>query len=1032
MSRLWMRIAVSLLLGTLSGSLQASATTHTFQVKIHRKVSPGATPPAGGPCQITWVKFTMSFATDPGVTITGINVQITEPDLQNNGSPAETWPPAPGQALTPTMTPVNHTFQIPPAFGGVTPLAGDTVYLSAPDKTNLAGYDTLQYQRYEIDFALTSNYDLTGKSYQQPDPDIYTVVANVTTSGAAETLSGLCVESYDPLNRSIVNASCASTQTYWIPITDPLQTELVVDGTLQATKQCFRDRKGVDAFLVLDKSGSMASSTLGSDAEPKIEALQEAVRDFVNAWDDTRTFFDASPPNDQIGVALFDSSAVPWTDGTLTSGLNVFAGADTKILNNLNPPCTATSCGQLVPGTSTSIGSGLLLADPGFPNDGNRHVVLLMTDGMQNTDPMVRPYDPGAPANCAPPNPNAIATYTSGNCAVATPLPHEASSNYQLHAVTVGTGLAVSAAINQAIAQASGGFYINTEDNANQLKPFFLELLQNVLKFNSYDTTRMISKSVPPATLPFSTSTPVSTTSRDVEFNLMWPQSRGALRLTVTPPGGAKPIVKESPSGFISIVRQLPLPAPFDPTGNWNILVEATRIVGAPAAATGQQSFPFDIYVMADDGAIKSDLSVVPADYKAGDSIRLRAKLTQLGSPILGLGSHPGDKVQVDLIKPGQSIGDILSDSTASASSSGSDPQSPAEAKLFNTLQNSPSSLKHASDSVQLFDDGKPEHGDDVAGDGIYSALYPAVLTGHYNFLFSIESTDPHSVRFSRQQLRTAYVRSVPDAGNTVFQTSVFRRDNGNVLSIVMTPRVKPGPGCLKNDPKCGRMGPGWANYFWFTAPGQTPFKAVDNLNGTYTATLAFNGSTPPPVSVHFENVLATIGDSVTPDHLPDPLGPGNVVTVVLPPKGVGKVAVFLDAGAGIPHGTFGNAFNTGFSLNAGLEYIATSHFSAEGIFGYHHFPAKVGSAVDLYQFSANGKAYLTTGGSLRPFVNAGIGGYKASPGSTYFGGNVGGGVLKELSPHWGVQASYNFHVVNTPGAATKFSTAQLGIRYVF
>jgi hypothetical protein len=974
----------------------------------------------------------MSFATDPGVSITGINVQITEPDKQNNGNPPETWPLVP-QILTSGMTPVNHTFQVPPPFGGVTPLFGDTITISAPDKANIAGYDSAQYQRYEIDFALASNYDLTGKSYQQNAIDTYTVVANVTTSGAAETVFGLCAESYDPLKRPGVN-SCASGSSYFVPITDPLQTELVADGTLQPTKQCFRDRLGVDAFLVLDKSGSMASPTGGNDSEPKIEALQEAVRDFVQAWDDTRSFFDASAPNDQIGVALFQDSATWWTDGTLTAGLNTFAGADTKIRSNLNPTnCpTPTSCGQLVPGTSTSIGSGLLLADPMFPNDGNRHVVLLMSDGMQNTDPMVTPYDPTSLTPCASLTPTEIATDSLGNCATAQPLPHETSSNYQIHAVTVGTGLAVSAAINQKIAQLSGGFYINTEDNSNQLKPFFMELLQNVLKFNSYDTIRMISKSMPPTTLPFSTSTPVSTTSHDVEFNLMWPRSGGALRLTVTPPGGAQPIVQENASGFISIVQQLPLPAPFDPMGTWNILVEEAGVPGRPAAVTNQGTFPFDIYVMADDGAIKSDLSVVPADYKAGDSIRLRAKLTQLGRPILGLGSHASDKIQADLIKPGQSIGDILSDSTASPTPSGPDPQSPAEAKLFNTLQNNPSALKHVSDSVQLYDDGKPEHGDDIAGDGIYSALYPATLPGHYNFLFSIESTDPNSVRFSRQQLRTAYVRSVPDAGNTVFQTSIFSRDNGNVLSIVMTPRVKPGPGCSINDPKCGRMGPGWANYFWFTAPAQTPFKAKDNLNGTYTATLAFTGSTPPPVSVHFENVLAIIGDSIPPEKLPDPLGPGNVLTLVPPPSGEsGRLALFLDLGANIPQGAFGSAFNTGFSLDGGLEYIATSHFSVEGIFGYHHFPAKIGADLNIYQFSADGKAYLTTG-MLRPFVNGGIGGYTFSPGSTYFGGNIGGGVLYNLTSRFGLQGSYNFHVANTSGTATKWSTVDLGFRFVF
>src|SRR6266478_428898 len=138
-------------------------------------------------------------------------------------------------------------------------------------------------------------------------------------------------------------------------------------------------------------------------------------------------------------------------------------------------------------------------------------------------------------------------------------------------------------------------------------------------------------------------------------------------------------------------------------------------------------------------------------------------------------------------------------------------------------------------------------------------------------------------------------------------------------------------------------------------------------------------------------NGVATVNTSIEPEE-----------------QGVSRVALFLDAGAGVPHGTFSSAFNTGFSLNAGLEYIATSHFSAEGIFGFHRFPAKVGSSLDLYQFSANGKYYLTSGGPFRPFVNGGIGGYKFNPGSTNFGGNFGAGVLWEFGPHWGLQASYN------------------------
>jgi hypothetical protein len=144
-----------------------------------------------------------------------------------------------------------------------------------------------------------------------------------------------------------------------------------------------------------------------------------------------------------------------------------------------------------------------------------------------------------------------------------------------------------------------------------------------------------------------------------------------------------------------------------------------------------------------------------------------------------------------------------------------------------------------------------------------------------------------------------------------------------------------------------------------------------------------------------------------------------------------GKFAVFVDAGANLPHGTFGSALNTGFNLNAGLEYIANNYFSVEGIFGYHHFPGTITSDLNLYQFSVNGKTYLT-GGMLRPFVNGGIGAYKFSPGDTYFGGNVGAGLLHNLTSQVGLQGSYNFHAVNTPGGATKFSTLQVGIRFVF
>ena len=891
--------------------------------------------------------------------------------------------------------------------------------------------------QYQIEFDLYAHFNRASNCSNPPT--VHPIYHMTVAVASGPNITGVCLESYD-----VSSALCL------IDNGNEIQPQLgaFVDPGPAPTTACYINRPVLDLALVLDKSGSMAAAVDGTVAPnvaaEKISQLRSAVSDMVTVWNTN------AMSGDNIGIALFDSNPSWWTQGGVDFNATHFqriggaaGGIQTNISTCQQDP-TPASC-TLVPGSSTSIGGGLLLADQNFPADSNRKVILLMSDGMQNTDPQVqfaqnqvRFYcaDPTS-ATCAAllPNPSCTQPFSSTNSSCGLPIPA------QIYTVTLGVTPGANEAVNQAIANNSKGFFINNETSPTLLRPFFLELLQNFLKFNSYDTVRMVSEST-----PYSANVPLSTTSRDVKISLMWPNNLGALRLTITPPGGAQPIVQESASGFISFTQSLPLSPPYDPMGDWKILVESVGVIGAanPAlaltsrpssSASTSSGVPFDLHVMTDDGGVKSDLSIVPGDYKPGDNIRLRAKLTHFGRPILGLGSRNGDKIEVQLIKPGNSVGDVLSDSNASTASSCPPPgpcdqQTPAEAKLANTLKGNPSALTYTSDTVQLFDDGKPEHGDDVAGDGIYSALYPANLVGHYNFLFSIESTDPNAVRFSRQQLRTAYVRDFPDSGQTILQSSLQPCAAGsakgcNTLVITMSPRTKFG----------NRMGPGWGNYFWFTAPGVTPFKAADNLNGTYTAKLNFNGNKPPDVSVHFENVIAIIGDSVPPGGLPQPLDGNNTLGQVPPP--LHKRAAFLDIGAGFPHGSFSSGFNIGFSLNAGLEYTVNPHISVEGIFGVHHFPANLGSNLNVYQFSTNAKFYLTAPPcKWRPFLNFGPGAYKFSPGSWNIGGNFGAGILREFAQlsggRFGLQGSYNFHIANSSGGATKFSTFQAGIRYAF
>ncbi len=148
------------------------------------------------------------------------------------------------------------------------------------------------------------------------------------------------------------------------------------------------------------------------------------------------------------------------------------------------------------------------------------------------------------------------------------------------------------------------------------------------------------------------------------------------------------------------------------------------------------------------------------------------------------------------------------------------------------------------------------------------------------------------------------------------------------------------------------------------------------------------------------------------------------------PNPGTGKLRFFLDAGPNFPHGDLGDAVDGRYSVNAGLEGFVAANTSIEGIVGYHAFKSPFISNPHIWQLSANVKQYFGAG-PLHFFINGGAGGYRFDPGSTTkFGGNVGAGLLWDISSTWGLEAVYNFHAVSTSGSNTEFSTLQIGIRH--
>jgi hypothetical protein len=675
------------------------------------------------------------------------------------------------------------------------------------------------------------------------------------TQWTIEVVSGpnilsACVQSLDqnqPGNQCVGNVRN-------VPTTEPVAN---VDQAVAPPQGC-SVRPGVDVVLVLDKSGSMADSALGGDNKAKILHLQDAVSALVNRWVSLRSAESANGTvnPDKIAVELFDSTAAAWT--AIPDALDNFDSFEATILAQV---------GTITPGTATSIGSGVLRAvttlAPDITDPTRRRVILVMSDGMQNTDPMIGV----APASS--PLAGQVVTYSQNTPNTLTALANQ--TNYQIFTVTVGTSSAISPQVNQDVAKATNAFYVNSETDGSLMSPFFLELLGSFVKFNSWDIDRLIHATTGRGT-PYLTTVPFTSTTRNVAMSLTWPPESGPLMLTVTPPGETQPTVANGFEPFVSDFT-IPTSSSYDYTGIWQVRVEpgffepdiarevpVARDVANAAAAAENPTIPFDLTILSEDSGLHSELRVVPNDYVPGDQVQFEMRLTSFGQSVTGVGKQGGDRMLVEVVKPGIGIGDLLSTSTAPTTQPfPSDPATAADAKLRNQVQADPNSLVRQSGDVIALTE---------VGDGLYRGSYGVQAPGHYNFLFGIEGGAPHVGRFSRQRLETVYVRPAPATTTTTVQTTFATVAGGVQMVNTFTPRTS-----LNH-----HLGPGWANYFWYVAPGQAPVKAQDNLDGTYTARIPITSPNSLLASLHFINVSLVIGDDCTPDNLPVPLDDSNVV----------------------------------------------------------------------------------------------------------------------------------------------------------
>ncbi|MEA2325347.1 MAG: hypothetical protein QOE68_306, partial [Thermoanaerobaculia bacterium] len=476
------------------------------------------------------------------------------------------------------------------------------------------------------------------------------------------------------------------------------------DGVAPALTATYKGRNTFDVALVLDKSGSMNDLPPGALNGPKkIDILKSAVQNFVGQWQLLDAPAGGGPEwsGDRMGLVFFDSTAQPQTLAGADPPANFFlqrGGA-----NAWNTIITAANA--LTPGSSTSIGAGInegmsqWKADP--KNDLN---LIVITDGMQNTAPLISPTGTGF----------------LGLAPVAG-LPQELRKRFvPIQTIGFGTPAQVDETLLRNISFETSGISYQAI-SANTMFDVFGMTLVAVLKGNTASmATRVmdtLSGAGPSAAVPFN----VDRSPQRVVVSVQWaPPARQMLDLDVYPPGASIPAIptssKKTPQASI---QAFDMAAGFK-SGAWSVRVKRDL--------KSTEAVPYVLNVMFLEKHLDYQFSLDNLHAVTGDSLGIKVLVDWDGKPLAGL---PPGAIKVRVQQQPDGMGNILHSSKVKVP--GGNTVTPS-----GDIQ-TPFDYKIAALGQSLIDSTTPK---DVAviplteqGKGIYSASFTGTsIPGSYVF----------------------------------------------------------------------------------------------------------------------------------------------------------------------------------------------------------------------------------------------------------------------------------------------------------
>ncbi len=579
---------------------------------------------------------------------------------------------------------------------------------------------------------------------------------------------------FDSAGRIVANVTTFGAATSSVAIWEDVRTEPP-------------PTRDVDVVVVLDRSGSMGLP--GRSGAPKMDEAKQAAAMFVSLL--------TAAASNRVGLVSFSTAATP--DRALA---NVNPGTKNALVGPI-PPATAGQIGGIAASGMTTIGGGLQTAVGYFPvasPTSNTRAVLLMTDGLENTAPMIANVEP-------------------------------LLTGARLNVVGFGTPASLNGPRLTTLARAHDGIYVRADDGLT-LKKYFALAFGRIFDLG----TALDPEAILPAGQLSATPTDVDVCGESrLTVVLGWATANVPLVIAVRTPGGvtitaASPGI-EAASGDTWQHLTVPLPFAGEQDGRWEIIVE--RLVGTGEFGPEPLEQRYFVSAFADGGPTFNPLPM-PRLY-TGDPINPLVYLRQANSE----GVHA--EVTLEIEGPAGAIGELLAkQGLGAATVKDGDALDPRASTLIALEAARGPLVPTMRRTEKLFDDG--EHGDGgMEPDGIYGLGLTDLTAFEGTYTFRAIALYGEACRARRETSWAIHVDVGIDGAHSKVETVPI---GGGRARVTVTPSDRFG----------NRLGPGRLDAFSFqpTGPASLDGDPIDNGDGTYTQVIDLGPSGPlaPGLSV--------------------------------------------------------------------------------------------------------------------------------------------------------------------------------------